>query len=92
MRHNFPVITKGPLGDRLRSTPRFLRIIEQIHAAGPRPTAEMLIEFLEAEGADPVALDRLHRWASIDPRIVRQLGGDRFPRPPLDPAPRGRKG
>lgn len=85
------LITKGPLGDRLRSTPRLQRIVERVHAAGPRPTAELLIELLEQAGADPAILERLHRWASIDPRIVRQLGGDRFPRPPLDLVPQKRK-
>lgn len=78
---------KGLLGDRLRQSPRLQRAVEHVHACGPRPTAELLIELLERAGADPAILEHLPRWQSLDPRIVRQLGGDRWPRAPLDVVP-----
>jgi hypothetical protein len=78
----------GPLGDRLRGSLHLQRIIERVHAAGPRPVAELLTEMLEGVGAGPEALDRLKAWARLDPETVRRLGSDRFPAPPLHLVPR----
>jgi hypothetical protein len=88
--HRAPTIALGPLGDRLRGTPHLLRILERVHAAGPRPVGELLIDFLEASGADPAVLDRLEDWHRLDPEIVRQVGGRDFPRPPLAVLPKAR--
>jgi hypothetical protein len=79
---------KGALGDRLRGSPHLQRIVSRVTEAGPRPVAEMLIEAMEAAGAGPAALERLlERWRTLDPQVVRALGGDRFHRPPLDLVP-----
>ena len=78
----------GPLGDRLRGSLHLQRIIERVHAAGPRPVAELLIEMLEGVGAGPDALDRLEAWARLDPETVRRVGGRDFPRPPLRVVPK----
>ena len=87
-----PVIYCGPIGDRLRGSPHLQRIIERVVGCGPRPVAELLIEMLEDVGASPEALDRLERWAKIDPKTVRQVGGRDFPRPPLRVVPRQERG
>jgi hypothetical protein len=76
----------------LRRSPRFQHIVDRVHAAGPRPTAELLVEMLlikmlDYAGADPAVLERLHCWGRIDPETVRRLCGDRFPRPALDLVP-----
>jgi hypothetical protein len=88
-------IGKGAIGDRLRGSPHLQRIVARVTEAGPRPVAELLIEAMEQAnaGADPAALDRLlQRWARLDPATVRAVGGDRFPKPPLDVVPARARG
>jgi hypothetical protein len=73
--------------DRI-SEPYARRIIERVVGCGSRPVAELLIEMLEDVGAGPEALDRLERWAKLDPETVRRVGGCDFPRPPLRVVPK----
>jgi hypothetical protein len=54
---------------------RLRRLADQLHALGPRPLFEYLREIIA--GADPV--DRLERYAAIDPDVLRALGGDHLP-------------
>ena len=58
-------------------------IIERVHACGPRPVGELLVELLEHSGAGPAASDHLEAWANASPDDVRALEADRFHLPPL---------
>lgn len=64
--------------------PKFQRLVEHLHALGPRPIGEFLLE-LSAGDPDMVAavqvnLERYHR---LDTATVRALGGDQWPGPPI---------
>lgn len=78
--YHFSIISKGELGDRMRSSPHLQRIVARVTACGPRPVSELLVELLEHAKADPRVLDRLEAWARLDPGVCRALGADRFPR------------
>ena len=80
-------LTLGPVRDRLFGDVRLQRAIEHIHRMGPRPVGELIAELLETAGGDPCVLDDMLRWTRLDPDIVRKVGADRFPRPPLDVVP-----
>jgi hypothetical protein len=54
---------------------RLRRLAERMHALGPRPLLEFLREIIA--GAD--AVERLERYAELDPNVVRDLGADRMP-------------
>jgi hypothetical protein len=89
------MIVLGPLGDRLRGSLHLQRSIASVQSCGPRAVGEMVVELLEASGADPAVLDRLEDWSRLDPDTVRSVGGRDFPRPPLrvvPPPPRERGG
>jgi hypothetical protein len=58
-----------PPSDRLRFAAR------RLHALGPRPLYEFLLEL--ADGADPWS--RLERYASLDGDFIATLGGDELP-------------
>jgi hypothetical protein len=81
-------VNKAAVGGRQCASPHLQRILERVHACRPRPIGELLVELLEHAEADPCVLDRLGAWARLGPDLVRRLGVDRFPRPPLDLVPR----
>jgi hypothetical protein len=60
---------------RTTNIPRLRHLAERLHALGPRPLFEFLVEV--AAGADLV--DRLERYADLDPDVVHRLGADRMP-------------
>ena len=53
---------------------RFERHVEHLHRLGPRPVLEALIEVADGHDLDRV----LAAFARLDPKIVRDLDGDRF--------------
>jgi hypothetical protein len=55
--------------------PRLRHLAEQLHALGPRPLFEFLLEIIA--GADPMT--RLERYAQLDPDVVHDLGADQLP-------------
>ncbi len=63
---------------------RFQQLTTHLHGLGPRSVGEFLEEIITAW---PVpagdVLERLERYAGLDPDIVRTVGVDRFPSPPL---------
>ena len=63
---------------------RLERMVERVHALGPRPLAELLAEIATATGEPGLIADRVEAYARLDPEIVRALGGDRFPAMPLE--------
>jgi len=68
--------------------PRFARKVERLHELGPRPIGEFIVEIINKLAATnpefaAFAADRLDRYAALDADAVRDLGGDRFPTPPL---------
>ena len=78
-----------PISDKLDPLVRRLagqrldRLIERVHALGPRPLGELLAEIATATGEPGLIADRLQAYAGLDADIVRALGGDRFPPTPL---------
>ncbi len=63
--------------------PRFQRIIERVHALGPRPLAELLAEIATATGQHVRVVDLVEEYAQLDPDLLRFLGGDSFAPMPL---------
>lgn len=67
---------------------RFARKIERLHRCGARAIGELFIEIIDklaSTNPDLAAFaeHRLDKYAALDADIVRGLGGDRFPAPPL---------
>jgi hypothetical protein len=54
--------------------PRIRQLAEQLHALGPKPLTELLLEV--AAGSN--LWDRLGVYCRLDPEVVRKLGGDNF--------------
>jgi hypothetical protein len=77
-----PWRTLGEAAEATVSELRRQRAAEQLHALGPRPVLEAMREISGGAELDTV----LHRYAAIDPVLVRKLGGDRFPPSPLHEA------
>lgn len=57
--------------------PRLQHLAERVHRLRPRPLHELIVELAERFG--PEIIDRLERHARLDPRILRAIGGDKFP-------------
>ncbi len=62
---------------------RLERIVEHVHALGPRVFAELLAEIATATGEPGLIADRLQAYAALNPEAVRFVGGDQFPPMPL---------
>lgn len=71
--------------DRLR----LQRGAEHLHALGARATAELLAEVGQRIGGLPCILGLLGEYQQrLTPRMLRVVGGDRFPCQPLRVVPR----
>ena len=70
---------RDPLAD-----PRFQRLVRHLHALGPRPVGEFLIE-LVANDPDMVAAVQvnLERYHHLNTATVRALDCDQWPAPPI---------
>ncbi len=64
-----------PLGG---DTALYARMVERVHALGPRPLGELLAEIATATGEPGLIADRLQAYAGLDPEVIRALGVDRF--------------
>ena len=73
--------------DDLVNELRFHCRVEKLHALGPRVVGELLAEIGEQRACRTFIDQRLEAYAALDPEILRELGGDQFPRPPLHKAP-----
>ena len=73
----------GELVEDLVADLRFHRQVEKLHRLGPRATGELLLEIAECLGCRSFVDQRLKAYAAHDPKVVKALDGDRFPRPPL---------
>ena len=62
---------------------RFNRTVETVHGLGPRAVGGLLMEIGEQRHCRTFIDQRLETYARLDPEIIRDLDGDRFPRPPL---------
>jgi hypothetical protein len=62
---------------------RFHHQVEKLHELGPRATGELLLEIAECLGCRTLVDQRLEAISALDPEVVRELGGDTFPRPPI---------
>ena len=60
--------------------PRFQRLVGHLHALGPRPTAEFLIEIAAGDLGMRIPIRaNLERYARLDVEMVKALGADRWP-------------
>ena len=73
----------GEVADDLVADLRFHREAEKLHTFGPRPYAELLMEIGEQFKCRTFIDRRLRAYARLDPEVIRELDGDKFPRPPL---------
>ena len=73
----------GEVADDLVADLRFQRQVEKLHRLGPRAVGELLKEIGEQRRCRTSVDRRLEAYASLDPGVVRELGADEFPRPPL---------
>jgi hypothetical protein len=73
-----------------QASPRFRHLVRRLHALGPRPVGELLLELARAHGiADDIAR-RLEVYAALDPTVVAALDGQDWPSiPPLVVPKRG---
>ena len=81
--------TLRPLGevvDDLVGELRFHRQVKRLHSLGPRAVGELLAEIGEQRQCRTFIDQRLKAYAALDPEILRELGGDQFPRPRLHKA------
>ena len=64
--------------------PRFQRLVEHLHALGPRPIGEFLLELAAGDPDMEITIQaNLERYARLDADMVKAIGGDRFPAIPL---------
>ena len=64
--------------------PKFQRLVEHLHALGPRPVGEFLLELSAGDPDMEITIQaNLERYARLDAEMVKGLGGDRFPALPL---------
>ena len=57
--------------------------VEQIHRLGARVLFELVDELGRVHGLGDDLDRRLERYAGVDPEVLRAVGGDRFPAPPM---------
>ena len=62
---------------------RLARLADQLHELGPRAVFELLREVLGAHAIADDTLERLERYAKLDPVTVALVGARDIPRPPL---------
>ena len=75
-----PPRAPGPAGAAVK----FQRLVDHLHALGPRPVGELLTELVgRDEQARSDVLHLLEKYGGLDPEMVRTLGGNVFPVPPL---------
>ncbi len=78
-----PIISRHFFGLRpiaeVVSSLRRQRAAEHLYNLGPRPVLEALAEVEAGAELDRVLAD----FARLDPKMVRQLGGDQFPPAPI---------
>ncbi len=77
--------------DRRLLDARYHMLVTRLHALGPRPTGELLLEVI---GGDEQIRDNvfalLERYARLTPAGVHAVGADVFPPPPLHVVPNPR--
>ena len=58
---------------------RLERMVERVHALGPRVVSELLSEIAIATGEPGLIADRVEAYAALDPAVLRAVGADSFP-------------
>ena len=63
------------------STELFRSAVRNLHAAGPRPVGELLVELAAAFGPTGAALivDRLEAYSAVPPEFYAAVGADDWP-------------
>ena len=80
-----PFCRLGDIAAEIVGDLRFRRQVERLHSLGPRAVGELLAEIGEQRACRAFIDRRLAAYAALDPKVVRELDGDQFPRPPLYP-------
>ncbi len=75
--------TLGEVIDDIVDDLKFHRQVERLHRLGPRAVGELLIEIGEQRSCRTFIDQRLDAYSRLDPELIRKLGGNEFPRPPL---------
>ena len=70
---------------------RFARDVQALHRLGARALYEFLVELGRERLIRTDLETRARRWTRLDCAMVDAAGGDRFPAPPLHPAPQSRR-
>ena len=63
---------------------RLERMVERVHALGPRVVSELLAEIAIATGEPGLIADHVEKYSRLDPAVLRAIGGDKFPPMPLE--------
>jgi hypothetical protein len=72
-----------PSAQALHQDPRVRRLTVNLHALGPRPLGELLLELVEVHGIGDDVLDRLEVYYGLSDYAVESLGGREWPPAPL---------
>ena len=67
------------LGADFATEQRLERMVERVHALGPRVLAELLAEIATATDQPALIADRVAAYARLDPDLIRAIGADKFP-------------
>ena len=62
---------------------RLERMVERVHALGPRAVGELLAEIAAVTGQHVRVVDLVEEYAALDPAVLRAVGADHFPPMPL---------
>lgn len=77
-------------GNRRRA--RLIRNLRRVYGCGPRAAGELAIELATRVNALPVLEELAQRFADrVDPDLLRAIGCDDFPRPPIRLVAGGRR-
>src|SRR5687767_12303246 len=81
-RANFAMVNIVPPADAVNilDALRFRHLVSRLHAAGPRPTGELLARLTRLEPSITASLLRvLEEFASVDVETIKRMGADRWP-------------
>jgi hypothetical protein len=83
LQSGLPLLPSTVLKQAATQRLRRMRLVERVHRLGPRVMYELLDEFDRHYGIGADLDRRLERYAGLDARVLRAVGGDCFPRLPI---------
>ena len=67
---------------------RLQRQVQHLYRLGARATFEAFVEIAERIGGGPAISEVLAEYERCSPELLRAVGGDKFPKPPLHLVPK----